>query len=88
MTTTALAPQIGNHPAWCTNHTGFDDGSDNWHKGRTREVHGFEFYVSTGSTTGDPELFMPAHGCSDGMSLDDAEAVARAILAVVTEARA
>lgn len=87
MTTTALAPETRTCPTWCTDHNGFSDGSDDWHEGRTRQVHGFEFYVSTGSMTGAPELFMPTHGCSDGMSLEAAEELAHGILAAVAEAR-
>jgi len=75
-------------PAWCTDHNGFDDGSDNWHRSWNVEIHGFVFYTSTGTWTGETEVFMPQHGAGDGMTLRQAEDVANALLELVKAARA
>ncbi len=76
-------------PAWCTDHTGFDDGSEDWHKSQEFEVGGYTFYVSSGTLSGEAEIFdVSGPALSDGVSLDAAEAFARAILAAVKEARA
>ena len=75
-------------PAWCTDHLRFEDGSDDWHKGREVELHGFEFFLTTGTTSGATEnYFHNATAKSDSVSLDDAERVALAILELVKAAR-
>lgn len=86
------APESGSSaqitcPAWCADHNQFSDGSDNWHESRTVEVHGFEFYVSTGTLTGEPELFMPQQGCKEGMALEEAAEVAQAVVSLIREVR-
>ena len=72
-------------PAWCTDHTGFDDGSGHWHESLDVELYGFAFYASAGTVSGEPEFFMPEVGCRDGMSLQEAEHLAQCILMVVRE---
>lgn len=72
-------------PAWCNDHTGFDDGSDDWHKGSTQTVGKYAFYVTTGNLDGIPEVFF--EDSIDALSLDEAERMARALLAAVEAAR-
>lgn len=72
-------------PAWCTDHTGFDDGSDDWHKGSDQTVGGHTFYVTTGNLDGIPEVFFK--DSIDVLSLDEAEHMARTLLAAVEAAR-
>ena len=50
-TNTPTALSESTCPPWCTAHNGYDDGSENWHQSRDVEIHGFEFYVSTGTMT-------------------------------------
>jgi hypothetical protein len=91
MTTTThlpVEPASSECPSWCTEHTGFSDGSDNWHESATRRLHGFAFYVSAGTPEHDMALFMPETGCKDGMTLAEAEETAIAILELVKAARA
>jgi hypothetical protein len=79
-----LAPTVTEKcPAWCTDHRNFTDGSDDWHDSRTVEIHGFMLYISTGTTTGQPELFIPQHGAHDGLTLRQAAEVAHAMLTLV-----
>ena len=70
-------------PAWCTAHTGFEDGSDDWHATPELSLGGHDFFVSTGTLTGEPEVFIDDH---EGIPLDEAAALARAILEVVEAA--
>lgn len=72
-------------PTWCTDHTGFDDGSDDWHKGSTLTVGKYAFYVTTGNLEGIPEVFF--EDSIDALSLDEAERMARALLTAVEAAR-
>lgn len=72
-------------PDWCTDHTGFDDGSDDWHKGSDQTVGGHTFYVTTGNLEGIPEVFF--ENAIDALSLDEAEHMARTLLAAVEAAR-
>ncbi|MFW6776271.1 hypothetical protein ACOACO_18465 [Nocardioides sp. CPCC 205120] len=74
------------HPPWCTDHAGFDDGSDDWHKSADVVVGDHTFYVSTGTHTGAPEVFM-RRAASEGTSLDDAEALGRALITAAGAAR-
>lgn len=71
-------------PNWCNDHTGFDDGSDNWHKSADQYAADFEFYLSTGTLGRGPELFI---GDNAGIPLAEAERLARGILALVEAAR-
>lgn len=75
-------------PGWCTDHTGFHDGSEDWHKSRDIEVEGITFYASTGTTTGQTEVFFPEFAVTDGMSLEETEAFACALLELIREVRA
>lgn len=72
-------------PSWCNDHTGFDDGSEDWHKSADRTIGETTFYISTGTLDHTPEVFV--EGCREGMSLDQAAALARAILAAVEVSR-
>lgn len=72
-------------PDWCTDHTGFDDGSDDWHKGSTQTVGKYAFYVTTGNLDGIPEVFF--EDSIDALSLDEAERMARTLLAAVEAGR-
>lgn len=75
------------HPAWCNDHDGFTDGSSDWHKSADVEVGEHVFYVSTGTVTGEAEVFVTDHP-SEGISLREAEAFAFALLAAVKAATA
>lgn len=80
------APEAGICPAWCNDHNRYSDGSDDWHQSVPVNVKGFELYVSTGSLSGEPEVFIVKYP-DDGMSLDDTEALAAAMLEAVKAAR-
>jgi hypothetical protein len=71
--------------SWCNDHTAFGDGSDNWHQSAPVVVGELEFYVSTGTLTGEPEVYLAKP--FDSMSLEQAERAARALLATVGEVR-
>lgn len=74
-------------PVWCTDHVHASDGSGNWHESEDRAAGGFVFHISAGTASGDVELFLDNYP-SDGIPLEDAEAMARGILGMVEEARA
>lgn len=86
-TTIEIMAQAAQCPSWCTDHTGFDDGSEDWHQSGEVAVSEFDFYVSTGTLSGGPEIFFPRTP-DEGISLDSAETFARSILAMIEEARA
>ena len=71
-------------PAWCTDHTGFDDSDEDWHKTQWIEVGNHRFYISTGSLSGAPEVFLDDY---EGVPLADAQHFAQAILAAIEEVR-
>lgn len=71
-------------PSWCNDHTGFDDGSDDWHSSTEQVVGRHSFYLSSGTHTGQPEVFFDDH---EGIPLEEAERLARGILALVEAAR-
>lgn len=73
------------HPTWCTAHTGFDDGSDDWHQSVRWEIAGHWFYVSDGTITGLPEFFMDN---GEPIPLDEAKELATRMLLLIEEARA
>lgn len=73
-------------PSWCNDHTGFDDGSEGWHKSADRTIGETTFYVSTGTLDRSPEVYIEGHR-RDGMTLAEAERLARAILDLVEAAR-
>ncbi|MEP7738126.1 hypothetical protein ABKW28_10775 [Nocardioides sp. 31GB23] len=74
-------------PAWCTEHTGFPDSGDDWHQGSEHSVAGHSFYLSSGTISGEVGVFYMEGPPDEGVSLDDTEAFARALLAAVAEAR-
>ena len=75
-------------PTWCTDHTGFDDGSEDWHESRTVELPQHRAWLTTGVPQHEVHLGFEKLGGSDHMPLADAEALARGILALVAEVRA
>lgn len=74
-------------PTWCTDHDGFDDGSQDWHRGADETAGGHVFYLSTGTPTGEPAVFIVDHP-TEGMTLDAAEQYAAALLELAKAARA
>lgn len=71
-------------PSWCAQHSGFDDGSSDWHESQRVQVGRHRVYVSTGSITGGPEVFMDDY---EGVPLEEAERFAQVILELVEAAR-
>lgn len=71
-------------PPWCTDHTGFDDGSDDGHQSSRHHAGKHWLYLSTGTLSGDVELFMDDR---EGISLEEAQALAEALLAAIKKAR-
>jgi hypothetical protein len=74
------------HPAWCTGHDRFDDGSDDWHRSPDLAAGGVQFFLSTGTNSGEPEVFV-TDVPDEGMSLESAQALATALFATVAAAR-
>lgn len=82
-TTAALESATPQHPRWCNAHIAFDDDSSDWHQSARQEIAGHWFYVSTGTVSGEAELFMDDR---EGLPLDDAIELATRLLLVVQEA--
>lgn len=84
---TSAALSLKECPRWCTEHTGFDDASDDWHQSRALQAAGLTLLLSDGTLDQRTQVFIEGLLPDDGMSLETAESLARAILALVEAGR-
>jgi hypothetical protein len=73
-------------PAWCNDHDAFEDGSANWHKSRLVTVAEHELYLTTGTHSGLPEVFVEDVMQDGSLTLTQARDLAGALLSLVTVA--
>ncbi len=76
------------HPTWCTAHNGFDDGSLDWHQGIGIKTEHHDVFLSTGTLSREAAVFIYESKPFDAaISIEEAEALGKALLRFVEEAR-
>lgn len=80
-TPTDTAPRVG-CPTWCNDHA-FDTDGTGWHCSQVSVDHGVEMFISTGTPSGKPEVFLAGIGDNEGMPLEQAVRMVRSILELI-----